>query len=216
MILLVAHQKGGVGKSTIAFNLACFLLAEGREVEVVDLDVQRTITATQMIRSENESLKKLTINYLKDENEFETFFKNQDKNKIYIIDAGGFDSSLNRNAIYFSDMVITPVSDKFNEVSGLMKFKEIIGELKEVTKSDLKVHVLLNNINPQIKKFDGIKTFLNSNNEFIMFDTILKTRVDYDKSAWQGKSIFEYNPESKACEEFTALLNEVKSIIKLK
>lgn len=49
-----------------------------------------------------------------------------------------------------------------------------------------------------------------------MFDTILKTRVDYDKSAWQGKSIFEYNPESKACEEFTALLNEVKSIIKLK
>ncbi len=216
MILLVAHQKGGVGKSTIAFNLACFLLAEGREVEVVDLDVQRTITATQMIRSENESLKKLTINYLKDENEFETFFKNQDKNKIYIIDAGGFDSSLNRNAIYFSDMVITPVSDKFNEVSGLMKFKEIIGELKEVTKSDLKVHVLLNNINPQIKKFDGIKTFLNSNNEFIMFDTILKTRVDYDKSAWQGKSIFEYNPESKACEEFTALLNEVKSIINLK
>lgn len=216
MILLVAHQKGGVGKSTIAFNLACFLLAEGREVEVVDLDVQRTITATQMIRSGNESLKELTINYLKDENEFETFFKNQDKDKIYIIDAGGFDSSLNRNAIYFSDMVITPVSDKFNEVSGLMKFKEIIGELKEVTKSDLKVHVLLNNINPQIKKFDGIKTFLNSNDEFIMFDTILKTRVDYDKSAWQGKSIFEYNPESKACEEFTALLNEVKSIIKLK
>lgn len=215
MIISINHQKGGVGKSTIAFNLAVEL-AKDYKVEIVDLDVQRTITATQKIRSNNENLKPLKINYLNNESEFESFFKNKDKDTLYIFDTGGFDSSLNRNAIYFSDLVITPVSDKFNEVSGLMKFKEILEELEEVTKSDMKVHVLLNNINPQIKKFDSIKAFLNSNKEFVLLDSILKTRVDYDKASWLGKSVFEYNRDSKASEEFEALINEIKTILKLK
>ncbi len=215
MIISINHQKGGVGKSTIAFNLAVEL-AKDYKVEIVDLDVQRTITATQKIRSNNENLKPLKINYLNNESEFESFFKNKDKDTLYIFDTGGFDSSLNRNAIYFSDLVITPVSDKFNEVSGLMKFKEILEELEEVTKSDMKVHVLLNNINPQIKKFDSIKAFLNSNKEFVLLDSILKTRVDYDKASWLGKSVFEYNKNSKASEEFEALINEIKTILNLK
>ncbi len=215
MIISINHQKGGVGKSTIAFNLAVEL-AKDYKVEIVDLDVQRTITATQKIRSNNENLKPLKINYLNNESEFESFFKNKDKDTLYIFDTGGFDSSLNRNAIYFSDLVITPVSDKFNEVSGLMKFKEILEELEEVTKSDMKVHVLLNNINPQIKKFDSIKAFLNSNKEFVLLDSILKTRVDYDKASWLGKSVFEYNRDSKASEEFEALINEIKTILNLK
>lgn len=215
MIISVSHQKGGVGKSTIAINLAIDL-SKDYNVEIVDLDVQRTITATQKIRSNDESLNPLKINYINNESEFESFFKNQKQDTIYIFDTGGFDSSLNRNAIYFSDLVITPVSDKFNEVSGLMKFKEIIEELKEVTKQDLRVHVLLNNINPQIKKFDSIKNFLNSNQEFILLDTILKTRVDYDKASWLGKSVFEYNKKSKASEEFRNLIDEIKNILKLK
>ena len=215
MIISINHQKGGVGKSTIAFNLAVEL-AKDYKVEIVDLDVQRTITATQKIRSNNENLKPLKINYLNNESEFESFFKNKDKDTLYIFDTGGFDSSLNRNAIYFSDLVITPVSDKFNEVSGLMKFKEILEELEEVTKSDMKVHVLLNNINPQIKKFDSIKAFLNSNKEFALLDSILKTRVDYDKASWLGKSVFEYNKDSKASEEFKSLIDEIKTILKLK
>lgn len=215
MIIAFSHQKGGVGKSTIAVNTA-IELAKDYKVEIVDLDVQRTITATQKIRSNDDSLKPLKINYINNESELESFIKNKDKDTIYIFDTGGFDSSLNRNAIYFSDLVITPVSDKFNEVSGLMKFKEILEEIESVTKSNMKVHVLLNNINPQIKKFDSIRAFLNSNKEFILLDSILKTRVDYDKASWLGKSVFEYNPNSKASEEFRTLINEIKTILKLK
>ncbi len=215
MIISVDHQTGRVGKSTAVFNLA-IELGKDYDVEVIDLDVQRTITATQKIRSNDDSLKPLKINYLNNESEFESFFKNQKQDTIYIFDTGGFDSALNRNAIYFSDLVITPVSDKFNEVSGLMKFKDILSEIKEVTKQDLKVHVLLNNINPQIKKFDSIKSFLNSNSEFILLDTILKSRVDYDKASWLGKSVFEYNKNSKASDEFKSLIDEIKTILKLK
>ena len=41
-------------------------------------------------------------------------------------------------------------------------------------------------------------------------DTILRQRADYDKAAWQGKSVKEYNKDSKASMEFKMLVKEIK------
>ena len=52
METLVANFKGGTGKSTVVFNLAVWLAANGRDVTVADLDPQRTIvdTAESLLR----------------------------------------------------------------------------------------------------------------------------------------------------------------------
>ncbi|MHC4473826.1 MAG: AAA family ATPase, partial [Planctomycetota bacterium] len=42
----VVNQKGGVGKTTTAFNLAGALVLEGRRVLVVDLDAQASLTTS--------------------------------------------------------------------------------------------------------------------------------------------------------------------------
>ena len=42
MILLLGGEKGGTGKSTLATNLAAWLAVAGRDVILVDTDVQRT------------------------------------------------------------------------------------------------------------------------------------------------------------------------------
>jgi chromosome partitioning protein len=208
MIIVISHQKGGVGKSTIAFNLATYL-EKTYKVEVVDLDVQNTVTHTNKLRKKN-GLKPLTITYIKNEKEFKKFVAKDSNKKLTIIDSGGFDSSLNRLAIYYADLVVTPVSDRFNEISGLMKYKEIIQELKEITKEDIKVHVLPNNINANVKKFTGLKKFIKTSSEFILMDSILRQRVDYDKSAWLGKNVKEYKKDSKAAAEFKTLVKEIK------
>jgi chromosome partitioning protein len=214
MIIDISHQKGGVGKSTIAFNLA-IALGNSFKIEVIDLDVQNTITHTNKIRKEN-GFKKLKIKYINNEKELKEYIELDNNEKITIIDSGGFDSSLNRLAIFYSDMVITPVSDRFNEISGLMKYIEILQELNKITGEDIKVNVLLNNINPKVKNFDGLKTFIKKNREFKLLDTILRQRADYDKAAWKGQSVKEYNKESKASAEFTALVKEIKKKLGIK
>ena len=52
MILIVGSTKGGVGKTTLAFNFAVALSKAGREVLLVDADSQATATLNTQLRKQ--------------------------------------------------------------------------------------------------------------------------------------------------------------------
>jgi chromosome partitioning protein len=212
MIIAISHQKGGVGKSTIAWNLA-ISLQKKYTVELVDLDTQKTLTYTNEIRKQQTKYGPLNIRTFKDAEELKRYINNDSDDKLSIIDLGGFDSTMNRITIITADLVITPVSDKSFELLGLKSFEGILSQLSELIKGEIKVKVLLNNINPQKSKLNKLKTFIEKSSHFELLDTVLRTRVDYDKSAGAGKSVIEYKEDSKAASEIKALVKEVRKIL---
>jgi len=212
MIIAISHQKGGVGKSTIAWNLA-LALQKKYDVELVDLDIQKTLTYTNEIRKNQTKYNPLKIKTFQSAENLKRYINSDSDEKLSIIDLGGFDSTMNRIAIITADLVVTPVSDKSFELLGLKSFEGILSQLNKLIEGDLKVKVLLNNINPQKSKLGKLKTFIEKSKHFELLDTVLRTRVDYDKSAGAGKSVMEYKKDSKAASEIKALVKEVKKIL---
>lgn len=212
-VITISHQKGGVGKSTVALNIAVELSKE-YNVIVVDLDHQRSITIFQSIRK-NKKLSNLNVTIAEDEESLKKIIN--DFNGIVIIDSGGFDSNLNRVAMLGSDIIITPVSNSLIELYGLEKFKLIIKDLKKI-KKNINVHILLNNISPSATTLvQDLKEFLLSENEqrFSMIKGIMRQRIDYKKSFEYGQSVVEMSNQSRAAQEIRTIILNIKELLEI-
>lgn len=205
-VIVIAHQKGGVGKSTIASNIAVEL-GKLYSVRVVDLDLQKSLTYFNNLRK-SANLTQCDIVNVSSLNNLKELINNN--TGLLIIDAGGYDSDINRVAISGADILITPVSDSGIELVGLLAFRQILRDIRKV-RPDLEAHVLLNKIHTRANSsLNEIFDFVKDNNEFSKFNAILRDRADYKKSFDAGKSVIEYN--NRAVEEMNELINEIKTI----
>lgn len=212
MIIAISHQKGGVGKSTIAYNLAVEL-SKSYITNVIDLDVQQTITACNIIRGKF-GQEKLNILSFDDKKDFVDFLNSDDEKNITIIDTGGFDSGLNRVAMYAADLIITPVSTEFLEVIGLEKYKKIIKEVSQKIGKEIKTHVVLNKIHHSQQNFQEIKNFINASpKQFTLMESVLRRRSDFSISLSHGFSVCEFDNNSDSAKELKSFINEISNIL---
>ena len=205
MIITVAHSKGGVGKSLLAWHLAI-----GLKTPIIDLDFQRTLVYTNNLRKAN-GYKKLKIIQPETPEAFIEFMDEWDEDKNIIIDVGGFDSNLNRAAIYISDIIITPAVDRVTEMAGLYKFHQIIDELSSKMKVDIRADILLNDVSPTQKDFSVIEDLVDNLQHFRLMDSVIAHRADFYKSMEEGMGVTELDGKSKAKKELKQLIKEIKS-----
>ena len=208
MILTLSHQKGGVGKSTIAWNLAV-LFSKIIPTKIIDLDTQQTLSVTNDIR-QSVGLEALSIIKIESADALAHYIENDKDDELTIIDSGGFDSAYNRLAIIGSDMLVTPVSDKPFDLMGLQKYEEILSSLSEIQGETIQSNIVLNNLNPAMKKYGDIVDYLCQSDYFELLTSVLKQRVDVAHSVGDGKSVKEYRRFSKADQEFDMLFEEIK------
>ena len=78
MIIVVSHTKGGVGKSTISFNLATALNSI-YNIEVIDLDFQKTVTYLNEYRKNP-----LTVKSFDSDEDFKQYIKKDSDKRISI------------------------------------------------------------------------------------------------------------------------------------
>ena len=189
MIITVAHTKGGVGKSTLAWNLAHSLLEKGEKVTIIDLDFQQTLFFINSL-CENQ---KLEVIQPQDTTELLEIFENH---KGYlIVDVGGFDMSK-------ANKILVPISESVTEIIGFKTFEAILGEVGNKT-----IDMVLNNIHPLQKDFTSVEAAIQNNNSTLL-KTIIRQRKTYKSVLADGKSVFESNDE-KAKEEIRGLRDEL-------
>lgn len=195
-IITVAHTKGGVGKSTLAWNLAHALHNAGEVVRIVDLDFQQTLF---FINALNENS---TMEVLQPQTADELLDIFEDHHGYIIVDLGGFDSDINRIAMKKSNKILVPVSSSVTEVIGFQTFKAILEDINAVS-----INIVLNNIHPLLKEFTSIEQVVQNENMKLL-KTIVRSRKIYKDTLGFGKSVFDTG-NKQAIEEMEGLKDEL-------
>lgn len=210
MIIDIAHTKGGVGKSTIATNLAIEMHAD-----LLDLDTQNSSIGfsqlgpkrdTKFIRGQN--LQSSDLDFLR-------VYKGAAE-KDLIIDSGGYDSDIVRLLLINSDMIITPVAASQVELMGLQNFDKVIHAARQVTEN-INAYVLFNRVTRfQQNDLALFKDYiLHDITDYKILNTQIGDRKAYKDAFASGLSVCELDKKSKAAEEINRLVSEINELLKL-
>ena len=134
-VIVVANEKGGSGKSTVAIHLAIALLRSGQSVATIDLDaMQRSFTHyidNRLAWSRQRGLDLPTPTHVcleKDREEAEhsrgaaflsTLGTLAEQHNTIVIDTPGHDSEVARLALTLADSLLTPLNDSFVDLDSL-------------------------------------------------------------------------------------------------
>jgi len=210
MIITLAHDKGGTGKSLTCLNLLALLKPD----IAIDLDTRKDLTMLNNSREANKRFNVISCDNTKD---LIGQLKQTEQGKIIIVDCGGFDSTLTSIAITAADIVITPCNGTKTERNGLKSFSRILTRQSNKAKRNIQGFVLLNRTEPNKKNFSDIDTFINGAPNLTRLNSIISRRSIIPESAETGLSVLEINNKkptlTKAKNEFKALEKELKELL---
>lgn len=213
MIICVAHSKGGVGKSTIATNLAVEFSAP-----LVDLDLQKSSYYFNNIRQAGGlSPLKIFLIPVKEEQREAELWKilkpyHGDKTAHIILDCAGMDNDILRAALVFSDLILTPVSASQIELLGLENFLSILRE--DGSEEDRKDYVLFNNFNPRgLREIAELEEHIRTNYGVRTMNARIAQRRIFKDAYLAGMSVPEADPQSPGAKDIRELVAEIRQII---
>jgi chromosome partitioning protein len=198
-IITVAHQKGGVGKSTLTLNLAACLKNSGLKVAILDTDAQGSLAGT------NYALKGIDFVGFEELSNVRTMTYD-----ILVIDTPPYLTNSLGDLFGFSDYVLIPTTIGIYDVLAIRSTLAIIAEVQK-TRPQLKYGVVLNRVRSGTNLINDIVEMLDSYKATVL-KTRIHERVSYARSALTN-GIFGTD-DSKAQEEIMSLTSEIINDIK--
>lgn len=213
MIISITSLKGGVGKSTIAQNLAVCLAHNGVNVCIADADPDNENSGNWgNIRAEDSSLINIPVWTTP---ELTLSRQVRDYNKqfdVVIIDGTPSIGNTTSKIIYVADLVIVPSIPSINDLWTLSPFLRRHQQAQEEKEQEIPLHMIMNQFKPNVLSNVEARDTLKANG-FSVLDNFIRDRDAYRNSVAKGRGVIE-NTDDKAKNEFINLYNELLKIIK--
>jgi chromosome partitioning protein len=208
MILTVGNTKGGVGKTTLALNIAIARALQGKDVLLVDGDRQGTAQTALTIRSDAGRTPVIScVQYCDGSTLRAQVLQMKPKFDDVVIDAGGRDSTALRAALVLTDTLVVPFAPRSVDVWALNDISSLIKEARSV-RDNLKAFALLNNADSGgSDNADAIAALVDFP-ELEHLPVIIHRRKSLANAAGQGLSVLELKPkDEKANSEINAIIS---------
>ena len=203
MIFCIANQKGGVGKTMIATNLAVALSKKGDTV-LVDADDQLSSFKWSKRRTENQidteehkgDLKKVLLNL-------------QKKYKYVVLDVAGRDGLEFRTALQVADKLIVPTQPSQADLEVLPFILKMFNTYHKDNEK-LEPYIVVNKAPSNSKSTEVAEALelLQKMPKFKILNTVIRERKTFRDASAKGLSVTEMN-SSKAKDEFNEFLVEI-------
>ena len=212
MIITVGNTKGGVGKTTLAVNIAIARALQGREVWLIDGDRQGTAQTAISIRAESGCQPGIACATYPDGTTLRAQVQQQAKKfDDIIIDAGGRDSTALRAALVLSDVLLVPFQPRSYDVWALNDIAALVDDARSV-RDGLRAFAVLNCADPGDQSTDNVEAAAAVADvpQFEYLDTPIRRRKAYANAAGAGLSVLEFKPaDKKAVDEINALISRL-------
>lgn len=204
-IITLAHQKGGVGKSTTALNLYGYFSKAGLKTAIVDIDPQGSLSGfVQFSGAEN-------FNLIRRE-EFKTYAELLQQVKDYevvIIDTPPYLSDELEEVIKITNLVIIPCKASLLDMLAIRQTIEFLETAKK--KYGFLSAIVLTMIIPSETEHKNFREQLAFYNVPI-FKAEIKNRVAYRRALYSTGYVLD-DDGSKAQEEIQNLAEEILNLV---
>ncbi len=208
-IVAVANSKGGVGKSTLATNLAACAAQAGLDALLVDTDPQSSSAVFAATRDPSRpAFRVIQMTQPILHRELPQLAEPFD---LVVIDTGARETRTFRSALTAADAVLVPVTPSAYDIWALEDVFTVIDELSATR--ELTTWVLLNQMVPRTRVArDAIEALeeLAAEQGATMLDTRIHARVAWRMASSEGLAVTEYQPRGAAARELRALWAELE------
>jgi chromosome partitioning protein len=202
VVITVAQQKGGTGKTTLAANLAA-ALARGRRVGLLDIDPQRSLTRWHDLRkARTDPAAALTFSDISGWRLTAELDRLKRSHDFVVVDSPPQIDTDARIAIRGADLVLVPVQPSLPDLWAAED------TLKLTAAERRQAAIVMNRVPPISRLRDTLAADMITRNLPLLRGTI-GNRTGFATAFAEGLGVTETAPRSTAAKELQALLNEL-------